>query len=205
MTTMTTLNDLFQDGLADLYDAEQQIIKFLPKMAKAATTPALSEALTKHLDLSRQHIARLEQVFGDLGLPTTRQTCDGMVGLLKEGQKLTEQDAPPEVRDAAIIATVQRIEHYEMAGYGCLRTWAHVLGHHDSADLLQETLDEEKVADQTLTDVAHNINFEAAEGETVGEEEEELWAPSARPGRSTPQPASTRPKAKPARKGTARR
>jgi ferritin-like metal-binding protein YciE len=203
--TLKTLNDLFQDGLADLYDAEQQIVKVLPKMAKAAATPALSQALTNHLELSRQHIARLEEVFGNLGLPPTRQTCDGMVGLLKEGQKMTEQDAPPEVRDAAIIATVQRIEHYEMAGYGCLRTWAHVLGYHETADLLQETLDEEKAADQTLTEVAHNINFEAAEGETGGEEEEE-WAATARTGRATSSPSSSRSKAKPAsRKGTARR
>jgi ferritin-like metal-binding protein YciE len=204
--TLTTLNDLFQDGLADLYDAEQQIVKVLPKMAKAASTPALSEALTSHLELSRQHIARLEQVFENLELPPKRQTCDGMVGLLKEGQKMTEQEAPPEVRDAAIIATVQRVEHYEMAGYGCLRTWAHVLGQHEIAELLQETLDEEKAADQTLTEVAHSINFEAAEGEMRGEEEEEEWAATARTGRATSSPSSSRSKAKTTtRKGTARR
>jgi ferritin-like metal-binding protein YciE len=155
---MKTLNDLLVHELKDLYDAEHQIVAALPKIAEAVSAPELREAVEHHLEQTRQHIARLEQVFGTLDQEPERETCDGMKGLLKEGRSAIEDEMNDDVRDAALIAAMQRVEHYEMAGYGTVRTYAHLLGHEEAARLLQETLDEEELTDKRLSQLANDIN-----------------------------------------------
>jgi len=165
---LTTLDKLFHHELKDLYDAEHQIVKALPKLAAAASAPELAEAFEEHLAQTRQHITRLDAVFGEIGEAPSRVACAGMKGLLEEGSKLMAEDADPVVRDAALISAAQRVEHYEMAAYGTLRTWARILGYEDSARLLDETLDEEEGTDSALTGIAQGINPEAAtSGKTV--------------------------------------
>lgn len=161
---LTTLDKLFHHELKDLYDAEHQIVKALPKMAEAARDPELVAAFEEHLAQTQEHIARLEEVFDEIGESPARETCDGMKGLLEEGRKVIEEDADPVVKDAALISSAQRVEHYEMAAYGTLRTWARVLGHTESARLLDVTLDEEEGTDSALTGIAQGINPEAATG-----------------------------------------
>lgn len=159
---MRTLEDLFVDQLKDLYSAEQQIVKALPKMAKAASSEELRAAFTKHLEQTREHVTRLEQVFDELGIPARAKKCKAMEGLIDEGKEVLDLNAEPPVRDAALIAAAQRVEHYEMAGYGCARTYARELDHQDAAELLQETLDEEGETDKRLTDIAEGVvNVEA--------------------------------------------
>lgn len=170
---LTTLDKLFHHELKDLYDAEHQIIKALPKLAAAADNPELAEAFEEHLAQTREHITRLEAVFGEIGESPARETCDGMKGLLEEGNKIIEEDANPVVKDAALISAAQRVEHYEMAAYGTLRTWARILGHEESARLLDETLDEEEGTDSALTGIAAGINPEAATGGGRGDEDGE--------------------------------
>jgi len=154
MAKLDTLKDLLIDELKDLNDAEHQITKALPKMAKAASNPQLQTAFTSHLAETEGQIRRLEQVFKALGLNPTRKTCEAMRGLLKEGDEVLEEKADPDVKDAALIAAAQRVEHYEMAGYGTVRTFARTLGLNDVAQLLQETLNEEGAADKKLTQIA---------------------------------------------------
>jgi ferritin-like metal-binding protein YciE len=154
MAKLDTLKDLLIDELKDLNDAEHQITKALPKMAKAASNPQLQTAFTSHLAETEGQIRRLEQVFKALGLNPTRKTCEAMKGLLKEGDEVLEEKADPDVKDAALIAAAQRVEHYEMAGYGTVRTFARTLGLNDVAQLLQETLNEEGAADKKLTQIA---------------------------------------------------
>ena len=166
---LTTLDALFHHELKDLYDAEHQIIKALPKLAKAANSAELSEAFEDHLAQTREHIARLESVFGEIGKSPSRETCAGMKGLLEEGNKVLEEEADPPVKDAALISAAQRAEHYEMAAYGTLRTWARILGYEESARLLEETLDEEEGTDSALTGLATKINPEAAAGDDTAE------------------------------------
>jgi ferritin-like metal-binding protein YciE len=162
---MKTLEDLLFHELKDLYSAEKQLTKALPKMAKAATNEDLKEALESHLEETEQQIARLEQIFEKLELPTRGPKCKAMEGLVEEGKEALEEDMEDQVRDAAIIAAAQRVEHYEMAGYGCARTFAQQSGHQDIVELLQQTLDEEKAADEKLTQIAmEHINEEAAVG-----------------------------------------
>lgn len=156
-----TFEDLFIDELKDLYDAEHQLTKALPKMAKAATSPDLKKAFESHLTETEGHIKRLEQVFEGLGQKATRKTCPAMKGLVEEGSEVIEEDMEPEVKDAALIGAAQRVEHYEMAGYGTVRTFAHILGHHDLEGILQETLNEEGAADEKLTQLANKINMKA--------------------------------------------
>lgn len=163
---LTTLEKLFHHELKDLYDAEHQIVKALPRMAGAARDPELVAAFEEHLVQTQEHIARLEEVFGEIGESPARETCDGMKGLLEEGRKVIEEDADPVVRDAALISAAQRVEHYEMAAYGTLRTWARILGHTESASLLDVTLDEEEGTDSALTGIAQGINPAAAAGDT---------------------------------------
>ena len=167
---MKSLHDLFVDELKDLYNAENQLLKALPKMAKAATAPELSEAFTNHLAETEKQVEQLESVFEQLGMKPVGKTCKAMKGLIEEGKEVIEDDMEDDVRDAALIAAAQRVEHYEMAGYGCVRTYATLLGYEDAAELLQETLDEEGTADKTLTQLSEEINVEAENDE---EEEEQ--------------------------------
>jgi ferritin-like metal-binding protein YciE len=165
---METLQDLYIDQLRDLYNAEHQLVKALPKMAKAAKSESLQSAFESHLDQTNGHVERLERIFEKLGVSPKGKKCKAMQGLIEEGKEMMSEDATPEVMDAGLIAAAQRVEHYEMAGYGCVRTYAKVLGQSDAAELLQETLEEEESADKTLTDLAESmINASAAQSHPV--------------------------------------
>jgi len=159
---MKTLQDLLQHELKDLFSAEKLITKALPKMIKACTNEELREGLQNHLEETEQQISRLEEIFEKLDMPSRGMKCEAMEGLIEEGKKALEEDMEDQVRDAAIIAACQRVEHYEMAGYGCARTFAQQLGHDEVAELLQQTLDEEKAADEKLTQIAMQAVNEAA-------------------------------------------
>jgi len=162
---MKTLEDLLHHELKDLYSAEKQLLKALPKMAKAATSEDLKEAIESHLEETEQQFKRLEEIFDKLDLPARGPKCKAMEGLIEEGKEILEEEMDDQVRDAAIIAAAQRVEHYEMAGYGCARTFAQHLGKNDIADILQQTLDEEKAADEKLTGIAmQHVNEEAMAG-----------------------------------------
>lgn len=159
---LETLHDLYVDELKDLHNAEHQLLKALPKMAKAASASSLAAAFTMHLAETKGHIDRLEKIFEKLGVSPDGKTCKAMEGLLEEGKGVMAEDADPTVMDAALIAAAQRVEHYEMAGYGCVRTFARLLGYGQAADLLQQTLDEEGATDKKLTKLAETvINIEA--------------------------------------------
>ena len=144
---LESLQDLFINELKDVYNAEKQIVTALPKMAKAATAPELREAFTKHLRETRGQVRRLEQIFKSLGLPARGKKCKGMEGLLEEGKEILEEEGAAEVIDAALISAAQRVEHYEIAAYGCLRTYARLLGHDDADKLSEQTLEEEEATD----------------------------------------------------------
>jgi ferritin-like metal-binding protein YciE len=155
-----SLHDLYVDELKDLYNAENQLLKALPKMAKAASAPELRTAFEGHLEETKEQVRRLEKIFKRLEASPKGKKCKAMEGLIEEGKEVMD-DAHPPVLDAALIAAAQRVEHYEMAGYGCVRTFARLLGYEDAAELLQETLDEEGAADKKLTELAETIiNFE---------------------------------------------
>ena len=159
---LTTLHDLYVDELKDLYNAETQLIAALPKMAKAASSPELKAAFTEHLEITRGQVERLEKIFGELDVSPKGKKCKAMEGLIKEAKEVLEEDASPEVLDAALIACAQRVEHYEIAGYGCVRTFAKQLGFDAAAKLLQKTLEEEGTADKMLSQLAESIiNVEA--------------------------------------------
>lgn len=190
---LDSLQKLYFDELKDVYNAENQITKALPKMAKAATSPELRKAFTNHLEETRGQIERLRQVFGDLGKRPAGKHCKGMEGLLEEGKEMMEGDAEPEVRDAALISAAQRVEHYEIAAYGTLRTYATQLGFEKQARLLQQTLDEEGKADKLLSNLAvSSVNLDAEE---AGEESEVGMKAAREPevrGRSQTVPTSPR-------------
>ncbi len=157
------MQELLLDEMKDLYDAEHRITKALPKLAKKATSPELADAFTTHLKQTEGHIKRLEKAFSLLGEKAKRKTCKAMKGLMEEGEEVLKEPMENHVKDAALIASAQRVEHYEMAGYGCVRTFASLLGHSDVADLLQQTLDEEGETDHLLTRIAEStINPAAA-------------------------------------------
>lgn len=159
---MDDLQDLFHDELKDTYDAEHQILKALPKMAKAANSTKLKNAFEKHLKQTEEHVSRLEQVFEIIGKKPSRKSCKGMKGLIEEGEEMMKEKADPDVKDAALIASAQRVEHYEMAAYGCLRTYAQHLDMANAKKILQTTLDEEGQTDQLLTQMAESdINLKA--------------------------------------------
>ena len=158
----SALKELYLKELRDLYDAEKQITKALPKMAKAAASSRLREAFEHHLGQTNTHVTRLEQIFEELDESPRGENCDGMEGLIEEGSNLIDEDMEEEAKDAGLISAAQRVEHYEMAGYGTVRTYANILGEKKAASLLQETLDEEKQTDQTLTTLAESINIKAA-------------------------------------------
>lgn len=153
-----TLHDLFVKELSDLYSAEQQLIQALPKMAKACHAASLRKAFEGHLRETRQQTARLQRIFRELQIRPEMHKCKAMAGLIKEGDEWAGKSAEPGVKDAGLIAAAQRVEHYEIAGYGCARTYARLLGHTGAAKLLQETLDEEGATDKKLTTLADKIN-----------------------------------------------
>lgn len=158
---LENLQQLFVKELRDLYDAESQITDALPKMIETASHPDLKNALQEHLHVTKQHISRLDRVFQTLQEKPTGETCKGMKGLLKEGDEIASGEGDKSTIDAGIISAAQRVEHYEMAGYGTVRTYAELLGQPELANLLQQTLDEEKQADQTLTEIATSVNVES--------------------------------------------
>jgi ferritin-like metal-binding protein YciE len=158
---LESLRDLYIDELKDLYSAETQLLKALPKMAKAATAKPLKSGFEKHLKQTQGHVKRLEQVLKGLGVSPGGKKCKAMEGLIAEGNEVISENAEPEVRDAALIAAAQRVEHYEMAGYGCVQTYAELLGNKKAAKTLQKTLDEEGATDKTLTLLARKINVSA--------------------------------------------
>jgi ferritin-like metal-binding protein YciE len=165
-----SLHELYLEQLRDLYDAERQIIKALPEMIEAASSEDLKEALTEHLDVTKDQATRLEKIFTTLGENSKGEKCQGMKGVIEEGSDLIDKINDDDVRDAAIIASAQRVEHYEMAGYGTARTFATLLENNGQSELLQQTLDEEKEADQKLTALAEEINLNATKGKSVTRE-----------------------------------
>lgn len=161
MSKLNNLSDLLVQELKDLYSAETQLIKALPKMAKAAAAEELKAAFQKHLKETEEHVERLEKIMAELDESPKGKTCKAMKGLIEEGRETIGEDAEDSVKDAALICAAQRVEHYEIAGYGCARTFAQLLGHDRIAQILQTTLDEEGATDKALTGLAENINVEA--------------------------------------------
>lgn len=170
MPAIKSLRDLLVDELRDLHNAENQLVKALPKMAKAASHEELKEGFQEHLEQTRGHVDRLDRCFKLLGMQAKGKTCHAMKGLVEEGKEAIEEDAPDSLRDAKLIGAAQRVEHYEIAAYGTARAFAQTLGETKVADLLQETLDEEGETDKKLTALAETINEEA---NAAGEDEEE--------------------------------
>ena len=148
---LNSMDELFLNELKDVYNAEKQLVAALPRMAKAAQSPKLQQAITKHLRETEGHVKRLEQILQSLGEPLRGKKCKGMEGLIEEGKEILEEEGAPEVIDAAIISAAQRVEHYEIAAYGCLRTYALLLGNTEADRLLQQTLAEEDATDKALT------------------------------------------------------
>ena len=154
---LDTLQKLYTDELRDLYNAENQLLKALPKMAKAASSEELKSAFEKHLEQTKGHVKRLEQVFEALDEKPNGKTCRAMKGLIEEGSEILQQDGEESVLDAGIIVAAQKVEHYEIAGYGSVRTFAHLLGQNKAAELLQTTLDEESETNEVLNRLAESI------------------------------------------------
>lgn len=159
-----SLRELYIDELRDLYSAENQLVKALPKMAKASSNEQLREAFEEHLQQTEEHVSRLEQIFEQLDEKPTGKKCMGMEGLVKEGAETIGEDYSEEVMDAAVIGAAQRVEHYEIAAYGTVRELAKLLSEDDHVSLIEETLEEEKQADQKLTELSQEINEAAAQG-----------------------------------------
>jgi len=164
------LKELYIDHLKDLYSAENQLVKALPKMAKAASSDELRQGFEKHLEQTKGHVERLEKIFQALGESTKGKTCKGMQGLIEEGSEATKEGYEASVMDAALIGAAQRVEHYEIAGYGTVRSMAETLGEDNHASLLEETLEEEKETDDKLTELAEQINNQA---NGIGEDRKE--------------------------------
>src|SRR5665213_769114 len=180
------LRKLYIDELKDLYSAENQLVKALPKMAKASSAEELRTAFEEHLEQTREHVTRLEKIFEALDESPKGKKCVGMEGLIEEGSEKIEEDPEEEELDAGLIAAAQRVEHYEIAGYGCVRTYANLLGESEAVSLLEQTLAEEKETDEKLTELAEQINVAA---ENAGESESESETP--RPaGKSSRKPKS---------------
>jgi len=174
MAEAGTLHDAFIDELRDTYDAEKQLTKALPKLAKAASNQKLRQAFETHLEETQGHVERLEQVFTSLDEKVRGKHCDGIAGIIEEGKSIMGEDFDEVTMDACLIAAGQRAEHYEMAAYGTLVAWAQAMGHTQAAKLLRQTLDEEKAADKKLSGLAEGgINQESARAAHPGEEEEE--------------------------------
>lgn len=171
-----TLRELYVDELRDIYDAEKQLIKALPKMAKAATSNDLRTGFEEHLEQTKEHARRLEQIFTALGEKSNGKKCKAMQGLVDEGSEMIEEDFEGEVKDAGLISAAQRVEHYEIAAYGTVRTYANILEEDEAVELLERTLEEEKETDQKLTELAEGINAEAA---SAGTDEADSQEPQA--------------------------
>jgi ferritin-like metal-binding protein YciE len=170
-----SLRTLLEEELKDIYSAEKQLLKALPKMAKQASSEELRTALEEHLEVTQGHVERLEEVFELLGKPAKAKTCKAMQGLIEEASEMMEEDMADDVMDAAIIGSAQKVEHYEIASYGTVRTWAQHVGEDQVVELLQETLDEEGEADKRLTELAESFVNEEAEN---GDEEDMVGASS---------------------------
>lgn len=161
--SLDSLQSLFLEELKDIYHAEKQLVQALPRLAKAAGTPELQQAFSSHLAETEGHVERLGRIFKDLGQAARGKRCKGMEGLVEEGKEIMQEDGEGPVIDAALIAAAQRVEHYEIAAYGCLRTYARLLGHENAAKLLAETLAEEEAADEKLNAIAERrVNADAA-------------------------------------------
>ena len=183
MAEAGTLHDAFIDELRDAYDAEKQLLKALPKLAKAASSPELQQAFLTHRDETQGQISKLEEVFASLDEKVRGKHCDGIAGIIEEGKAIMEEDFDEAAMDASLIAAGQRAEHYEMAAYGTLVAWAQAMGHSQAAKLLQQTLDEEKAADKKLSGLAEGgINQSAADA-AHPDDEEQAMAASASAGR----------------------
>jgi ferritin-like metal-binding protein YciE len=196
MAQAGTLHDAFIDELRDTYDAEKQLVRALPKLAKAASSPGLRAAFESHLEETRGHVERLEEVFASLDEKVRGKHCDGIAGIIDEGKSIMEEDFDEATMDACLIAAGQRSEHYEIAAYGTLIAWAKAMGHQEAADLLEKTLDEEKAADEKLSTLAEDgINQDAADAahpsDREDEEAEDVPSPPAR-SRSASSSASRR-------------
>ncbi len=190
MAATGTLHDAFIDELRDTYDAERQLTKALAKLAKAACSPDLQNAFETHLEETKGQIERLEEVFASVEEKPKGKHCEGIAGIIEEGKSIMEEDFDEGTMDACLIAAGQRAEHYEMAAYGTLVAWAKAMGHTEAAGLLQQNLDEEKAADKKLSSLAEGgINQEAANDahadEDEGDDEEDMEAPAAKPGKGS--------------------
>lgn len=186
--SMDTLNDLLEDALKDLYSAEKQLTKALPKMAKKASSDDLVEAFTSHLEETEGHVQRLEQIGQQLEIKLSGKVCKAMQGLIEEGKEVLEEDGDPSVIDAALIGAAQRVEHYEIAAYGTTRAIAEKLGHSKVVKLLQATLDEEGAADKKLSGISEGEVLDAANqaGDQAGEDEDESEAIATKSKRKQP-------------------
>jgi ferritin-like metal-binding protein YciE len=179
------LKELYIDELKDIYNAENQLVKALPKMAKAANSEELRTGFEEHLEQTRGHVQRLEQIFKELGEKPSGKKCKGMEGLVAEGQEMMGEDFEDDVMDAALISAAQRVEHYEIAAYGTVRTYAELLGEDSAVQLLEQTLEEEKETDQKLTDMASEINVRAmGKGSEESSSEDEEGAPARKKART---------------------
>ena len=189
---MKTLKDLFLDELADIYDAEKRIVKALPKLAKAATCDDLKDAIQAHLKETEGHVTKLEQVFQSFDEKPKGKTCEATVGLLKEGDEIAAEFKDSPAINAALISAAQKVEHYEIASYGCLHEWAGLLGNDEAATLLESILDEEKAANEGLTELARASSNQEALDET--DEAESDDEPDTKSGsrRSATQPVTAR-------------
>lgn len=163
MAKMKSLEDFLMEELKDLYSAEKQLTKALPKMAKAATSEELKQAFEEHLKETEGQVARLEKISKIAGKSLAGKKCKAMEGLVEEGKEIMEEDCTPEVRDVALIAAAQKVEHYEIASYGCAKTYARLLGYSEVEELLEETQQEESAADEKLTALSEELNAEALE------------------------------------------
>jgi ferritin-like metal-binding protein YciE len=176
------LKELYVEELKDIYSAENQLVKALPKMAKAATSEDLRAGFEEHLEQTKEHVARLEKIFKALGESPKGKTCKGMQGLITEGSEMIEEDPEPEMLDAGLISAAQRVEHYEIAAYGCVATYAELLGESDAAELLRTTENEEKETDEKLTELSKEINViaENASGSQNGGKKQAMKSRTAR-------------------------
>lgn len=178
-----SLRELYVNELKDLYSAETQLVKALPKMAKASSNAELRQGFEEHLRQTSEHVSRLEQIFEMLGEKPSGKKCLGMEGLVKEGAETMSEDYEDALMDAALIGAAQRVEHYEIAGYGTVRAFAELLGENEHVSLLEQTLEEEKQTDEKLSQLADQINSQADQGE-VGQEEDEQGTASRQPAKS---------------------
>jgi ferritin-like metal-binding protein YciE len=170
------LRKLYIDELRDLYDAENRLVKALPRLAKASTSVELRAAIEEHLEQTRGHVDRLTEILDTLGEKPAGKKCAGMIGLIKEGGEIMEADFEGQVMDVAIISAAQRVEHYEIAAYGCIKTWAGLLDESDAGALLEKTLEEEKESDRKLTELSERVNVEAKGSGGEGDESKEAGA-----------------------------